>query len=54
MLAWTISKRRKEELGFLGEDMVKKHLEIGVSRKRCGFIGDKTPIREGTELFLQN
>lgn len=24
----------------------------GVSAKRCGFIGDKVPIREGTELFL--
>mgnify|MGYP003706732843 CR=1 FL=1 len=26
MLAWTISKRRREELGFLGADMVSKHL----------------------------
>ena len=24
----------------------------GVTRKRCGFIGDKLPIREGVELFL--
>ena len=52
MLAWTISKRRKEELGFLGADVVKKHMDDGVSRKRCGFIGDKIPVREGTELFL--
>lgn len=52
MLAWTISKRRKESLGFLGSDLVKKHMDEGVSRKRCGFIGDKTPVREGVELFL--
>jgi aminomethyltransferase len=54
MLTWTISKRRKEELGFLGSDMVKKHMTEGVSRKRCGFIGDRVPIRENTELFAIN
>jgi len=54
MLAWTISKRRKEEFGFLGFEMVKKHMDEGVPRKRCGFVGDKLPIREGTELFLKN
>jgi len=54
MLAWTISKRRKESFGFLGDDVVKKHIAEGVSRKRCGFIGDKLPIREGVELFLTN
>ena len=51
MLAWTISKRRKQELGFLGDDLIKKHLEEGVSKKRCGFIGDKVPIREGSLLY---
>ena len=54
MLAWTISKRRKEQLGFLGDHLVKKHLQDGVTKKRCGFIGDKIPIREGTELFLKS
>ena len=39
MLAWTISKRRKESLGFLGDQLVKKHMAEGVTRKRCGFIG---------------
>ena len=52
MLAWTISKRRKESFGFLGDHVVKKHIDEGVSKKRCGFIGDKIPIRKGTELFL--
>merc|ERR1719181_1828904 len=51
MLAWTISKRRKESLGFLGDHLVKKHMADGVTRKRCGFIAEKVPIIEGTELF---
>lgn len=54
MLMWTLSKRRKEQLGFLGDEMVKIQMEKGVKRKRCGFIGDKTPIREGTQLFEKN
>ena len=52
MLAWTISKRRKEHFGFLGDHLVKKHLSEGVTKKRCGFIADNVPIREGTELYL--
>ena len=52
MLLWTISKRRREEGGFLGYDVVKKHIEEGVSRKRCGFVVDgKVPVREGAELW---
>jgi len=47
MLAWTISKRRRAEGGFLGFETVKDHLENGVARKRCGFLGEKMPIREG-------
>lgn len=54
MLAWTISKRRKESFGFLGDHLVKQHLSEGVTRKRCGFVGGNAPIREGTELFLQD
>lgn len=47
-LAWTISKRRKEEGGFLGFDHVKDHLTNGVSKKRVGFVGTgKGFIREG-------
>ena len=53
MLGWTISKRRKESLGFLGDSLVKRHMDMGVSFKRCGFVGDKVPIREGLEIFNQ-
>ena len=52
MVAWTISKRRKEEGGFLGFDLVKKHLTDGVSKKRTGFVVEsKLPVREGAEIF---
>ena len=52
MLAWTISKRRKTEWGFIGADIVKKQMEEGVNSKRCGFVGDKVPVREGATLFV--
>ena len=55
MLLWTISERRRNEGGFLGYDIVKKHIDEGVSRKRCGFIADgKLPAREGAELWLKD
>lgn len=54
-LAWTISKRRKEQGGFLGYDVVKKQIDTGVSRKRVGFIGEgKLPAREGAELVTRD
>jgi aminomethyltransferase len=53
-LAWTISKRRREQGGFLGYDVVKKQLESGVARKRVGFIAEgKLPPREGAELVTR-
>jgi len=50
VLGWTISKRRKEELGFLGDKIVQKHLKEGVSKKRVGFMVEGAPAREGTEI----
>jgi aminomethyltransferase len=49
-LGWTISKRRKEEGGFLGYETVKKHLEHGVKKKRAGFLVDGPPARDGAEI----
>ena len=55
MLLWTISKRRREEGGFLGYQTVKRHIDEGVQRKRCGFIVDgKLPVREGAELWTKD
>ena len=50
VLGWTISKRRKEQGGFLGYETVKKHLEQGVKKKRAGFIVDGPPARDGVEI----
>merc|ERR1712113_599761 len=47
--------RRRAEGGFLGYDVVKKHIDEGVSKKRCGFISNgKLPVREGAELFTKD
>ncbi len=54
VLGWTISKRRKEQGGFLGFDTVKKHLEQGVKHKRSGFIVDGPPARDGTEITTKD
>jgi len=55
MLQWTISKRRQAEGGFLGYDTVKKHIDEGVARKRCGFVVEgKLPVREGAEIWTKD
>jgi aminomethyltransferase len=54
VLGWTISKRRKENGGFLGDAVVKKHLKEGVERKRVGFIVEGPPAREGVEIQTKN
>lgn len=51
VLTWTISKRRKEEGGYIGADVVNKHITDGVKRKRCGFVVTGLPAREGVEIF---
>ena len=55
MLAWTISKRRKEKGGFLGADTVQKQIAEGVTKKRCGFVvtEGRLPVREGAKLFTE-
>jgi aminomethyltransferase len=46
----TITKRRKEQGGFLGYDTVKRHLEQGVKIKRSGFFVEGPPARDGTDI----
>jgi aminomethyltransferase len=54
-LAWTISKRRREEGGFLGYEKVKDHLVNGVTKKRVGFeVQGKVAVREGAEIFTKS
>lgn len=50
-LAWTISKRRREEGGFPGAAVVQQQLKDGAPRLRVGIQPDgRAPAREGTEL----
>jgi aminomethyltransferase len=50
-LAWSISKRRREEGGFIGAARVQKELAEGPSRKRVGIKPEgRAPAREGTEI----
>lgn len=49
-LAWTISKRRREQGGFLGYQTIKQQLESGVSRKRVGLLVTGAPARENADI----
>jgi aminomethyltransferase len=50
-LLWSISKRRREEGGFLGYEHVKRAIDHGPTRRRVGFLLEgKAPAREGSEI----
>jgi len=50
-LLWTIAKRRREEGGFPGAEVILAQIENGVARKRVGLRPEgKAPAREGTKI----
>jgi aminomethyltransferase len=50
-LAWSISRRRREEGGFPGAARIQRDLAEGVTRRRVGLLLDgKAPAREGAEI----
>ncbi|MEQ8665730.1 MAG: glycine cleavage system aminomethyltransferase GcvT [Rhodospirillales bacterium] len=50
-LAWTISKRRREEGGYPGHDVIARQLAEGPPRKRVGLrIEGRVPARAGAEI----
>ncbi|EKE76925.1 glycine cleavage system aminomethyltransferase GcvT [Oceanibaculum indicum] len=50
-LAWAIGKRRREEGGFPGADIIFDQLKNGTARKRVGIRPEgRAPAREHTEL----
>ncbi|OQR98403.1 aminomethyltransferase [Thraustotheca clavata] len=54
-LAWTMSKRRREEGGFPGADIILDQLNNKTfTKKRIGFTVDGAPAREGTEIYNAN
>lgn len=51
-LAWAISKRRREQGGFPGADVVQAQLAQGPARRRVGIQPEgRAPAREGTPIF---
>jgi len=50
-LGWTIGKRRRQNGGFLGAEVILKQLETGVSKKRVGFVVVGAPAREGAQIY---
>ena len=44
-LSWVIGKERRESGGFIGADLVLKHLKDGPPRRRVGFIVEGAPAR---------
>jgi aminomethyltransferase len=54
-LVWSISKRRREEGGFVGADVVQRQLAEGPKRKRVGILPEgRAPAREGTEILAKD
>jgi aminomethyltransferase len=53
-LMWSISKRRREEGGFPGAQVLRDQLASGTTRKRVGILPDgRAPAREGAEITNQ-
>lgn len=51
-LLWSIGKRRREQGGFPGAEIVQAQIRNGVARKRVGILPDgRAPAREGTEIL---
>lgn len=54
-LLWAINKRRRQEGGFIGAEIVLNQIEQGVSRKRVGILPEgRAPAREHTEIYSKS
>jgi len=50
-LVWAIGKRRREEGGFPGFDVIRRQIDEGPPRRRVGLRPEgRAPAREGTEI----
>ena len=50
-LAWSIGKRRREEGGFPGADVILDQIKNGAPRRRVGILPDgRAPARDGTVI----
>ncbi len=51
-LTWAIQKRRREEGGFPGAEVIQRQLTEGPARRRVGLRPEgRAPVREGAELL---
>ncbi|MCJ8323191.1 MAG: glycine cleavage system aminomethyltransferase GcvT [Rhizobiales bacterium] len=54
-LLWAINKRRRQEGGFIGADIVLQQIEQGANRKRVGILPEgRAPAREHTEIYSKS
>jgi len=53
-LLWTVGKRRRQEGGFLGSEVIQKQIKDGVSKKRIGLIVQGAPAREHCIILDEN
>jgi aminomethyltransferase len=53
-LTWTIGKRRREEGGFIGADIILPQIKGGVERRRIGLIVEGAPARGNSCLIIEN
>ena len=49
-LNWTVSKRRRQEGGFIGADVILKQMRDGPRVKRVGFVSAGAPPRQGATI----
>lgn len=49
-LTWAIQKRRRQEGGFLGSEVILDQIQNGTQRTRVGLVSDKRPVREDSTL----
>ena len=51
-LQWILSKRRRQEGGFMGEERIISELEAGALKMRVGLIPEgRAPAREGSKIY---
>ena len=54
-LVWSISRRRRQEGGFVGAEVVQRQLADGPERLRVGIVPEgRAPAREGTEVLSKD
>lgn len=51
-LTWAIQRRRREEGGFPGAEVIRRQVTDGPHRVRIGFTGERRPVREDSTLHL--